>query len=231
MIVCCVFRLDPTFVLRTPITTSMSFTCTLLKESPRATLATCCWGKWAIISHTHIHTLKEAQKPLQGCQTERLRTKCGPFPFKQLSGVFWKTSTLPVPLYSTLTIYSSLSLFSSPALHICLSYTKFLLNLLNGIGTRRTVPHGLSHSGNNWVVSPTKDGVEKCLSHLSTSSRRWTGKGDEITVLWIYRARHWVQQCFLRIRYESRDGFEKCCFVIFFEMLLLFLLFLKFFLK
>lgn len=37
------------------------------------------------------------------------------------------------------------------------------------------MPHGLRRSGDDRVVSPPEDGEEKCLSHLSTSSRRWMG--------------------------------------------------------
>lgn len=184
------FYLDPTFVLRMRHTTTMIFICTPLKESPPAILATCYWGKRPVIILTHtltrMHTHKHTMLFKATVKHKDWGQDTDPFPFKQLSWLLWKTSAPPIPLQRTLTIYLSPSLQSSLPLHMCHSHTKFLLNSLNGIGTQRTAPHGLSHSKNDWVVSPTEDTEEKCLSHFSTSSRRRMGTGDKITAQRIY---------------------------------------------
>lgn len=65
--------------------------------------------------------------------------------------------------------------FSLP-LHMCLSYTKFLLNFLNGIDSQRTVPHGPLSRRERLSGFTYKDGEEKCLSHSSTSSRQRMGE-------------------------------------------------------
>lgn len=184
----------------------MSLICTPLKGSPPATLATCCWGKrpFNIHKHTHTHAQWKQHKTLFKAIVKHKDwgRDVDPFPSNNCQDSFERP---PLVLFLSSVPEQSIRHFpfySSLPLHMCLSYTKFLLNLLNGIGTRRTAPRGLSHSGDDWVVSPTEDGKEKCLSHLSTSSRRWTGKRrqDYCTVNTQRRAH------FLRIRYEENKN-------------------------
>ena len=130
-------------------------------------------------THTHTHTHTGSSTQISSRLSSNIKTEgwdVDPLPSSNHRDSFERPPLLPLPLRCTLTIYSSLSFYSSLPLHMCLPRHKVSFEIRWMVSPRRSAPHGLSHIGNDWVVLPTEDGKEKCLSHFSTSSRRWTGE-------------------------------------------------------
>lgn len=77
---------------------------------------------------------------------------------------------------------------------------------------RGAASHGLSHARNDWVASPATAGIEKCLSHLSTSSRRRLGKRGQGYCFVDTQSHCWTHRLFLRVTGSSFRSVESRVF-------------------
>lgn len=131
-----------------------------------------------------------------------------PFP----SNNFWKTSTPPVPLQSTLTIYSSLSLFSSPALHMCLSYAKSFFEFAEWYQHTGGLCLMVFLTGGTTEWFHLRRTVKKNVCH-TWALLQGDGRGQG-TRLPCFEYTEPSTERHVRIRYESRKGLKmclKCC--------------------